>query len=214
MILYWMVLVFNHFLQTRVSVHHVYISINLPLFKKNIYIENMPTTGSWHRLTVWVRNRLSSVSRNQTRTLPATNYWEQSVYKWKMAVSLITCTVADPGFALGPLRVRFLKNFGPLGVRSESAWSPLLGVCFAHSCMREADPALLLPSTSPAPCVFQIHCPVSSLCSSYRKHTHVQDSQVISWRTSTKSPEFRLMFGKELLLWANMFFHRWYTFFL
>ena len=110
-----------------------------PLFiKKYIYIENMPTTGSWHRLTVWTRNRLSSVSRNQTHTLPATNYWEQSVYKCKMAVSLIICTVptgpnltpkrtpkADPGFTLGLFRV-------PLG----SALCPLLGVRFVHSCMK------------------------------------------------------------------------------
>ena len=134
----------------------------------------MPTTGSWHRLTVWTRNRLSSVSRNQTHTLPATNYWEQSVFKWKMAVSLITCTVptgpkrtpnADAGFASSPL----LKNLGPRRVRSESARGPL-----RVSLMREADLALLLPPTSPAPCIFLIHCPVGSLCtwSSHRKiHT-------------------------------------------
>ena len=34
---------------------------------------------------------------------------------------------ADPGFAFGPLRVRFSKILGPLGVRSESALG-LLGV--------------------------------------------------------------------------------------
>ena len=73
-----------------------------------------------------------------------------------MAVSLITCTVptgpkrtpkADAGFASSPL----LKNLGPRKVRSESALGPL-----RVSLMREADLALLLPPTNPAPCIFQI----------------------------------------------------------
>ena len=106
-------------------------------------------------------------------------------------------------------------------VRFGSASSPLLVRGPLCALMREADPALLLPPTSPAPCIFQTHCPASSLCSSDRKHTHVQDSQAISWRTSTKSPEFRLIFGKELLFWVNMLIYRslkhtddWYTFFV
>ena len=79
---------------------------------------------------------------------------------------------ADPRFALGPLRVRFSKVW----VRSESARGPLCVLLFVRgtlcALMREADPALLLLPTSPAPCIFQTHCPASSLCSSYWKHTH------------------------------------------
>ena len=109
---------------------------------------------------------------------------------------------------------KFASALGPLGVRSESALGPF-GDCSAPALggllcalMREADPALLLPPTSLAPCIFQIHCPAISFCSSDRKHKHVQDSQAISLRTSTKSPEFRSIFCKELLFWANMFIHR------
>ena len=99
---------------------------------------------------------------------------------------------------LRPLWVRQGFALSPLWVRQGFALRPLLGgpLC---ALMREADPALLLPPTSSASCIFQIPCPASSFCSSDRKHKHVQDSQAISWRTSTKSPEFRFIFGKELL---------------
>ena len=67
----------------------------------------------------------------------------------------------DPGFALNSLGVRCGSTFqksastlGPLGVHYASA---LGGSLCALMC--EADPALLLPPLSPAPCIFQIHCP-------------------------------------------------------
>ena len=112
--------------------------------------------------------------------------------KWTQGLPWVRFESAFQKFAsaLGPLGVRSESAFGPLGVRS----APALGgpLC---ALMREADPALLLPPTSLAPCIFQIHCPAISFCSSDRKHKHVQDSQAISLRTSTKSPEFRLIFG-------------------
>ena len=124
-------------------------------------------------------------------------------------------TKSGPGVRFGSAFQKFALALGPLGVRSESALGPLgvrsvsaLGGGSLCTLMREADPALLLPPTSPAPCIFQIHCPVSLLFSSDRKHKHVQDSQAISWRISTKSPEFCLILGKELLFWANMFILR------
>ena len=114
-------------LQYSIYVDRCLKNMTPPLYKKYIYIENMPTTGSWHRLTVWTRNRLSSVSRNQTHTLPATNYWEQSVYKCKMAVSLIICTVpTGPNLTpkrtqTGP-RVHFESAFKKSGSVRGSLW--------------------------------------------------------------------------------------------
>ena len=86
-------------------------------------------------------------------------------------------SVSGFGSASSPL----FKNCVPFG----SALHPLLGPLYAL--MREADPTLLLSPTSPAPCIFQIYCPASSLCISDQKHTHMQHSQAISWRTSRKS---------------------------
>ena len=78
--------------------------------------------------------------------------------------------------ALGPLG----SAPSPLGVRSDSTRVPLC-VCSWGSALRThvwSGPR----SVVTAPCIFQIHCPASSLCSGDRKHTH----------------------GKELLLWAKV----------
>ena len=77
---------------------------------------------------------------------------------------------------------RFGSARGLLEVRSES----ILGGSLC-ALMREANLALLLPPISPAPCIFQKHCPAEgSLSSGDQKHNHVQDSQAIPWRNINK----------------------------
>ena len=152
---------------------------------------------SMQAATMSLSSRSRSLRAQPVRWVTKTNIF--STCKHKTSVRTYSTdrtqhnTKADPESGpevrFGSAFQKFASALGPLGVRSESARGPLCAL------MREAYPALLLPLTSPAPCIFQIHCPASSLCSSDQKHTHVQDSQAISW---TKSPGFRLIFCKKL----------------
>ena len=88
----------------------------------------------------------------------------------------------DPGFALGQLWVRFLKSIrfgfakGLLWVCSGSARGPLCVCTWGADLRTHAWSGLrsVVTAYKPAPCIFQIHCPVGY--GGNLKHTHVQDS--------------------------------------